>query len=371
MTQTALPSRLSEFVFSKITLETKLILMLTCAYWIVSYGIRYFTIENWMQEGIYIMPIGIPVLALLWWICHTLKHLPLLLVIALGIPVSVGMEILHGEVWMQLQYGHFSWQADWFTLSSYVYQVYLWSLFYFTWYFGYFAIMNYCKFTREVLVAAQARADMHNMQLQSLRYQINPHFLFNTLNSISTLILDKQNAQAENAIESLSRFLRFSLDNTKDSEVAWAEEVSVAKDYLNIEAIRFPDRLKVEFHIDPQTLKYMVPSLILHPILENAIKHAITPFKTPGTISIMSTLTANSMKITITNDGPALDEAPHRGAKNLSNIRTRIQSMYGDQAHLEMYNNPKKGVSTCLHIPLTKAPLQNAADKVRKGNAHD
>ena len=150
----------------------------------------------------------------------------------------------------------------------------------------YFGIKYYLQLQEQTEQTLKAVAAAHQAQLKMLRYQLNPHFLFNTLNAISTLILDGANKTANQAVSRLSDFLRYTLDNDPMSRVTLGSELDAIDLYLEIEKVRFGDRLVIEKDIDERALDALVPSLILQPMIENAIKYAITPSEDGGTLRI-------------------------------------------------------------------------------------
>src|SRR5262249_43147890 len=151
------------------------------------------------------------------------------------------------------------------------------------------------------IVRAQKLA--HDAQLRMLHYQINPHFLFNTLNAISTLVLEGRNDQAERMLLGLSGFLRYSLDRQPEELAPLAAEIAAQRKYLDIEQTRFGDKLTVRFDIEPGLDHVALPSLILQPILENAIKYAITPSAAGGHIEVTARRDHGVLRIHIEDDG--------------------------------------------------------------------
>ena len=141
-----------------------------------------------------------------------------------------------------------------------------------------------------------------------LRYQLNPHFLFNTLNSISTLVLLKQTERANAMLSRLSSFLRYTLANEPTARVPLAQEVETLKLYLEIERMRFEDRLRPSFDIDPRVTRARLPSLLLQPLVENAIKYAVTPQEEGAEIKISAQQVGNRVQITVSDTGPGLQE---------------------------------------------------------------
>lgn len=175
-------------------------------------------------------------------------------------------------------------------------------------------------------------------QLAMLRYQLNPHFLFNTLNSISTLVLLKDTERANLMLSRLSSFLRYTLVNEPSGTVTLAQEVETLKLYLEIEKMRFEDRLQPRFDIDPQVAAARLPSLLLQPLVENAIKYAVTPQEGGAQITIEGRRVIDRLLITVADTGPGLEARPNRATSTgvgLANIRDRLAQAYGDNHRFE------------------------------------
>ncbi|HYD86068.1 MAG TPA: histidine kinase [Vitreimonas sp.] len=202
---------------------------------------------------------------------------------------------------------------------------------------------------------SRAQALAYDAQLKMLHYQINPHFLFNTLNAISTLVLEKRNAQAESMILKLAGFLRYSLDRQPTEMAALTAEMEAQRKYLEIEQTRFDDKLKVKFSIEPGLENARLPSLILQPILENAIKYAITPRVEGGSIDVSATRDGDLLRITIEDDGPGLppdgDPRRRRGV-GLANARERLELIYGGRAGLTARNREPQGCRVEIWLPV-------------------
>lgn len=202
---------------------------------------------------------------------------------------------------------------------------------------------------------ARAQSLAYDAQLRMLHYQINPHFLFNTLNAISTLVLEQRNAQAESMILKLAGFLRYSLDRQPTEMAALSAELEAQRMYLEIEQTRFDDKLKVRFNIEPGLERARLPSLILQPILENAIKYAITPRAEGGSIDVSAFRDGDMLKIRIEDDGPGLpaaQERPRRTGVGLANARERLELIYGDRAGLTARNREPQGCRVDIWLPL-------------------
>ena len=202
---------------------------------------------------------------------------------------------------------------------------------------------------------ARAQALAYDAQLRMLHYQINPHFLFNTLNAISTLVLEKRNAAAESMILKLAGFLRYSLDRQPTALANLTAELEAQRKYLEIEQTRFDDKLKVQFDIEPGLEHAKLPSLILQPILENAIKYAITPTVDGGSINVSARRDDGVLRIVVEDDGPGLpgeELLPRRRGVGLANIRERLELIYGQRAGLIARNREPHGCRIELYLPL-------------------
>ena len=223
----------------------------------------------------------------------------------------------------------------------------------------YFSIKYYLMAQEEQRRRLTATAMAHEAQLKMLHYQLNPHFLFNTLNAISTLILDKDTQLANTMVTRLSRFLRFSLDNDPLQKVTVTEEMEALQLYLEIEKVRFDDRLRLNFHTDPLATPALMPSLLLQPLVENAIKYAISQTLNGGTISISATVDNSNLILSVSDDGPGLENVnhfqPRDGSVGLSNCRQRLKEIYGTNQSFLLSNTDPHGLTITMSIPLEKA----------------
>jgi signal transduction histidine kinase len=193
-------------------------------------------------------------------------------------------------------------------------------------------------------------------QLAMLRYQLNPHFLFNTLNSISTLVLLKQTERANAMLSRLASFLRYTLVNEPTGQVTVAQEVETLKLYLEIEKMRFEDRLRPHFHIDPAAERARLPSLLLQPLIENAIKYAVTPQEAGADISVDVRKVAERVLIAVSDTGPGEDGFGHGTGQQstgvgLANIRDRLAQVYGADHRFETQTKSNGGFGVVIEIP--------------------
>jgi len=207
--------------------------------------------------------------------------------------------------------------------------------------------------------AMELETQLHRARLQALRMQLQPHFLFNTLNGISTLILTNPQAARE-MIGSLGQMLRLSLDSGSKSEVPLEQELKFLDSYLEIAQMRFGDRLKVNQLISPETLKAMVPTFILQPLVENAIQHGIEPDTSQGTVEIRAEKVDDQLVLFVSDTGVGLAETVEKAATKgigLSNTRARLQSLYPAQHTFAIRNRSERGCVAELRIPFHSTPL--------------
>jgi two-component system, LytTR family, sensor kinase len=211
------------------------------------------------------------------------------------------------------------------------------------------------RYQEEVLEKSRLEMQLAQAQLQALKMQLHPHFLFNTLHSISAL-LNKDTEAARQMIARLGDFLRLTLDNSGAQEVTLQREIEFLQSYLEIEHIRFQDRMTTYVEVEPQALDAQVPNLILQPIVENAIRHGIAPRSTPGRIEIRAEHKNSVLRIQVRDNGPGL--SMNRSAVNLfkeglglANTRARLQQLYGAAHRFELANDPEGGLIVTLEIP--------------------
>lgn len=225
-----------------------------------------------------------------------------------------------------------------------------------TWTALYFGINYYLMMQREREKALQATAMAHQAQLQMLRYQLNPHFLFNTLNALSTLVLEKKTKLANTMLRHLSSFLRYTLVNPPSEMVTVESELEALKLYLDIEKVRFGDRLRVDWKIADEAKGALVPSLILQPLIENAVKYAIAPAEDGGTITVEARKKDDKLVISLTDTGPGIRESqiPDPAVSSgvgIVNTRSRLKQVYDKDQELKFDNLEPDGLRVTLVIP--------------------
>ena len=194
-------------------------------------------------------------------------------------------------------------------------------------------------------------------ELRSLRYQVNPHFLFNTLNSLSALVMTNKPQRAEEMIQSISRFYRHSLAGDPTSDVMLADEFDLQQQYLDIEAVRFPERLRAVFDLPADLADARVPGMILQPLVENSVKYAVSPVSRAVTITVAAREEFDRLVVTVSDDGPGVPAGVKHGfGIGLANVRDRLEARFGPDVTLT--STPHEGgYVTEMRIPLTRQPL--------------
>jgi LytS/YehU family sensor histidine kinase len=204
--------------------------------------------------------------------------------------------------------------------------------------------------------AAVFEREAQEAQLRALRYQINPHFLFNTLNSLSSLILSQRTDVAERMIMNLSTFFRTTLSADPTADIALEEEIRLQRLYLDIEQVRFPDRLRVETDIPLSLASARVPILILQPIVENAIKYGVARSKRPVTLRISAHEEAGRLHLKVKDDGDTSDPGSdgHGAGVGLKNVCERLVARYGVQAGCFHGPDPQGGFTVHVVLPVVR-----------------
>jgi len=209
--------------------------------------------------------------------------------------------------------------------------------------------------------SARLEARLMESQLQALQQQLHPHFLFNTLHAISTLVY-RDPEKADLMVERLSDLLRVSLRKVGVQEVELAEELEYLRAYLDIEQIHFGNRLRVEYRIDAAAMDALVPTLILQPLVENAIRHGLEPMTRAGTLTIEAQADGDTLWLRVRDDGAGLPKTwKRREGVGLTNTRSRIDRLYGEEAALTVRENPGGGVLVDIYIPLRRSANKSEA----------
>ena len=211
---------------------------------------------------------------------------------------------------------------------------------------------------------ARLNEQLSKAQLNALRQQIEPHFLFNTLNAIAGLVREERNDAAVNMIAGLSDFLRRVLEDSTRHQVPLSEELEFTQKYLDIQKVRFAERLQFNVNVPRELYTAQVPSLMLQPMVENAIKHGIAKRAQGGTIHIAASHNNDRLTLSVCNDGPSLppDWEIARSGIGISNVRTRLQSLYGDTFELNLRNQKTGGVEVSVSLPFQMTPSSEKVD---------
>lgn len=266
------------------------------------------------------------------------------------------------NVWGLLTGGEFKPLFKWYMLFMSVSYAFFMIL---VWSSLYFGINYHYRLVNEKQLHLDAVRLSHVAQIKMLRYQINPHFLFNTLNAISTLVLKGDKQKANGMLTRLATFLRFSLDNDPEKKIRLYEELKALMLYLEIEKTRFDERLSVKFQVEAKAEALLVPSLLLQPLVENSIKYAIAQMATGGVISISAYCKNSSLHLEVADNGPNSDNAQNTvskpsmaensavvGGVGVQNIKERLAVLYPNKHEFHVYQEKPKGYRVMIVIPM-------------------
>ncbi|MEP2773802.1 MAG: histidine kinase [Fulvivirga sp.] len=279
-----------------------------------------------------------------WLALNMVRLIPRILIAIL----VIGLAIYFARMLASIPLGIFNPKAAFNLVNilglSFVYSVilFVWSVLYFI--YHYFEQYN---------ISLKHEAAIHEIELNNLKSQLNPHFIFNALNSIRALV-DENPIKSKNSITQLSSILRSSLASDKKRLTRFETELKTVKDYLGLEHIRFEERLKTQFDIDPKSYEFYVPPLMLQTLVENGVKHGISKLKEGGWVKLATTIEQDKLKILIKNSGHLTilnGSKIEKGGLGLKNTRKRLNLLYGGQASFKMYNTDQNMVVTELIIP--------------------
>ena len=236
-----------------------------------------------------------------------------------------------------------------------------WFFFYAAWSAFYIAMLSQAQALGAQRRAAEAESAARSAQVRALRYQVNPHFLFNTLNSLSSLVMSGRPEEAEEMILKLSTFFRSSLSLDPFADVTLAEEIALQRLYLDIERVRFPRRLKVEIDVPPQLENALLPALILQPVVENAIKYGVSPTRDKVVLRIVAREAGpGRLTVEISNTGKResaveRDDTPEGTGVGLGNVCERLRARFGNAAQCEFGPLDGGGYRVVMTLPLDRA----------------
>jgi len=229
------------------------------------------------------------------------------------------------------------------------------SFLFLAWAAMYFGVKHYQALEHKELQLAQSEALANDAQLRALRYQLQPHFLFNTLNTISTLVLDDRKRDARKMIARLADLLRNTIEAPDTHLVVLRDELFLVEQYLTIEQVRFGERLKIRCDYAPEAFEVNIPRLLLQPLVENAIRHGIAPRPEGGNVVLSSSVHDGALTLRVLNDCPdsvKIDEAAsERRGIGITNTRLRLETLYGQKQHLEIVRQPGK-FEVIISIPI-------------------
>ncbi|MEW6990668.1 sensor histidine kinase [Colwelliaceae bacterium 6441] len=319
--------------------------------------LKFFTIRVWLP-WVVLTPI------VLWlatkfpikpkkWLKALLMHAFFLLVLSLitGLLISLhyhffedmspGMETY--KAWQHI--GHFLFGDDLFLFNTIIYTILVTNL----------NIRNFSQIAQQkALIASQLNNQLIESQLQTLKMQINPHFLFNTLNVISVLVMKSEKEQATQMINRLSSFFRHSLDEKDQQWIPLKKELTHVEQYLAIEQVRFGDRISIIKNIDKTAILTPVPSMLLQPLVENAMQHGLEEKEGKGSLTISCKIEKQSLVIRLIDDGAGcnFNDKNFKEGIGLSNVRSRLKQLYGKQHQFSLNQNDQGGVTALLILPL-------------------
>ena len=279
-----------------------------------------------------------------------LSRSPVVSTIAIGTATCavLGFFCSAAAVWSEIHFGgvdvSFHWSTALSNMTGGAFVLIAWCAIY-------SGVKQYQALEREQERLHAAEATAREAQLLALRYQLQPHFLFNTLNAISSLIVGQEPKQATQMISRLGDLLRSTLDEPDTHFVSLADELILVKEYLSIEEIRFGPRLRTSFDVLPETLVMTVPRFILQPLVENAIRHGIAHLPAGGSIRLQTIATSRQVEIAVENDVEWRLSAPETTGLGLSNTRERLTQIYGNQASLVTKHERGKSFTVTLSLP--------------------
>jgi LytS/YehU family sensor histidine kinase len=289
------------------------------------------------------------------WVGSTFAHLG----------IALGMTLVHSllEIGIQHLLGARHGSVDTFTRVSFNRAFYFlpFNLGAYTAVLGVAIAIESSRRAREELLAAAAlRTQLAEANLQALRAQLNPHFLFNAMNSIAMLVRRGENSRAVTMIAGLSELLRYVLEEHPAEEVALREELAFLRKYLEVEEARFPDRLRAEIAADPDTLDARVPSLVLQPLVENAIKHGVSRRAQAGRVRVTAARDNGRLVLRVTDDGPGPNGAatggPESAGVGLRNVEARLRQLYGRDQEFTLAEAPGGGAVATVVLPYRVEP---------------
>jgi len=225
-----------------------------------------------------------------------------------------------------------------------------------------YAVEYYRRYVRGVVRASQLETELARAQLQALRTQLQPHFLFNTLHAVSSL-MDEDVRAARRMIARLADLLRTTLDNSEQQEVTLLRELETLQLYLDIERERFSDRLRVEFEVHPEVLEARVPNLVLQPLVENAVRHGIAPRHEGGKVTVRASRESERLVLIVEDDGAGAESRTPSEGVGLRNTRARLARLYPEHHSLRIVRPGEGGFRVEIEIPFVADPSNSGAPR--------
>ena len=324
--------------------------------------------DQWtmVQHRFVVVVAGIGLLALLWLVMRQLEGKSLWVMVTTGflsaVPIAGGYATINYVMFdlyppMEEQNQQMP-SMHHYTAGEIIAESAInWYLFFGAWAVLYVALSHAARVRQAERTASLYRAAAQSAQLRALRYQINPHFLFNTLNSLSTLILRQRNDEAERMIMNLASFFRTSLTGDPTEDVTLAEEIKTQRLYLEIEHNRFPERLQTVIDIPPELEQALVPGFILQPLVENAIKYGVSRSVDPVTIAIRARAEDGKLLVSVLDDGRPSFEAPAGTGVGLRNVTDRLITRFDGAASLSYGPRVEGGFRVDITLPLRPTEL--------------
>ena len=279
--------------------------------------------------------------------------------------------------WLSLEIRAFGWSAAYGAVATFVSELVklravrpIWANFldnwlpfsvvFFLWCTLYFSTKQWQQSAHERARLVRAESEARDARLSALRYQLNPHFLFNSLNAVSTLVLEGNVPAATRMLAQIGELLRTTLDNDCSSEIPLSQELAFVEQYLAIEQTRLGGRLRVDMAISQDTLDAVVPSMLLQPLVENAVRHGVSPVIEGGTIAVESMIHNDCLVMTVRNSGPRTNGTSTRNDKpskgiGLTNTAERLRTLYGDKQRFSLRSPDVGGYEVTIELPFRKA----------------
>ena len=318
--------------------------------------------DQWaeVQHRFVVVAAGILLLGVLWLVMRRLEGKSLWVMVTTGflaaVPVAAGYGCINYvmfNLYAPMQESNPQENMHHYSSSEIIAELAVsWYLFFGAWAVLYVALSYAARVRQAERTAALYRAAAQSAQLRALRYQINPHFLFNTLNSLSTLILRQRNDEAERMIMNLASFFRTSLTGDPTEDIPLAEEIRTQRLYLDIEHNRFPERLLITIDVPPELEQALVPGFILQPLVENAIKYGVSRSVDPVTIAIRARASGGKLLISVIDGGRPSFEAPAGTGVGLRNVTDRLITRFDGNASLTYGARPEGGFRVDITLPL-------------------